>query len=467
VQAMEMIEMLGEEKLTTISINHKDLFWNYAATFLQIAAQAILLPFILRFLPQETIGIWTVFVTITALVTLFDFGFNASFARNVTYVMSGIKTLKTTGFQQDEEKKEIDYGLLKGLISVMRSFYLRMMIILLAILLTIGTYYIHIILKTYSGNKNDIMIAWFILCSINSYLLYTLYYDALLLGMGLIRVSKQIIIIAQILYLLIAVVLIFAGFGLVAIVSAQAVSVIVRRILSHHEIYKGNLKHKLESYKAREKREIFNAVYPNAVKLGLTGLGSVLILRSQPIIGSLYLPLETIASYGITIQIVSILSVVASVYFSTYQPKIVQYRINNNIAEIKAIYIKSCFIIVSVFILGGLGLLLFGEWGMNLIGSKTPLLQNNFIFVILIISLLETNHANAGGFLVTKNQVPFFKASLISGGVTVILLLLFLQFLRLGVWALILAGGIAQLGYQNWKLPLDVIKEFSMLRKTG
>ena len=405
-------------------------------------------------------GIWTIFASITAIINLLDFGFNPSFTRNVTYVFSGVKVLKATGFQADGEDSEIDYGLLKGLIGVMRSFYSRMALILFGILISAGTYYVYILLKTYSGNRNEIFAAWFILCLVNSYSLYTLYYDALLLGMGKIKRSKQIIIVGQVLYLLVAVALIFAGSGLIAITGAQAVSVITRRILVYRAVYKGGLKHRLENIEAREKKEIFKAVYPNAVKFGLTNLGGFLTLRSQPIIGSLYLPLETIASYGITMQLIHVLSGIGKVYFSTYQPKIVQHRVQKNISPIKSIYIKSCLILLFCFVFGGGGLLLFGSWGMNLIGSKTPLLPNVFLLVALIIALLETNHEIAANLLMTKNYVPFIKAALISAAMTIALLFLFLGFFHIGVFSLILAGGLAQIVYNNWKWPLEVIKDF-------
>ena len=444
---------------TAISINRKDVYWNYAATFLQIGSQALLLPFILRILPQEKIGIWTIFGSIIAIVALLDFGFNPSFTRNVTYILSGVKTLKATGFQAVEENSEIDYGLLKGLISVMRSFYSRIAFILLAVLATAGTYYIFFLLQTYSEDKSEVITAWFILCLVNSYSFYTLYYDALLIGMGKIKRSKQIIIIGQAAYLLVSITFILLGFGLVAIASAQVVSVVLRRILTYLAVYTDDLKNRLKNTSAKGKKEIFNAVYPNAVKVGLTGLGGVFVLRSQPIIGSIYLPLETIASYGITIQLIGVLSAVAYVYFGTYQPKIVQYRVQNNVAAIKNIYLKSCLILVTVFFFGGMCLLLLGSWALNLIGSKTPLLPNVCVFIALLIALLEANHGIAGNYLLTKNQVPFFKAALFAGLITIILLFLFLGFFKLGIWSLILAGGIAQVVYQNWKWPLEVIKE--------
>ena len=83
----------------------------------------------------------------------------------------------------------------------------------------------------------------------------------------------------------------------------------------------------------------------------------------------------------------------------------------------------------------------------------------------VIIAFLEINHSIAGSILLTKNEVPFFKAALISGGATVVLLILFFQYTNWGLLVMIVAPGIAQGVYQNWKWPVTVIKELKINRK--
>jgi O-antigen/teichoic acid export membrane protein len=450
----------------TINIGRKDVLWNYAATFLQIGVGVILLPFILRVFPQETVAVWTIFTTIMALSGLLDFGFNPSFARNVSYVVSGVKKLKATGYHiVESHNSEIDYGLFKGLINAMRWFYARVAVILFLLLATAGTCYMHTVLKTYSGSHTEVYIAWVILAVINSYSLYTMYYDSLMQGQGLIKRSKQIKIVGQSAYLIVAVVLILMRFNLIAVVSAQALSIVIIRILSYRTIYTAEFKQHLQHAEAQTRKEILRPIYPNAVKIGLTGLGAFLILRASTVIGALYLSLETVASYGITIQIIMIISSIASVYFTTYQPKIVQYRVQNDSAAIKQLYLKNCVLLLCTFALGGVALVFLGEWALNVIGSQTPLLSKSFIIVALLIYLLETNHGIAGGMLLTKNEVPYFKAALFSGAFTVILLFVFLSYTDFGVWGLVLAQGIAQGCYQNWKWPMEVVKELCIKRK--
>jgi O-antigen/teichoic acid export membrane protein len=443
-----------------MNIGRKDVIWNYIATFLNIGMGIILLPFILRIFPQETVAVWTIFTAIITLTGLLDFGFNPSFARNVSYVVSGVKELKTTGYNiVESHESEIDYSLFKGLINAMRWFYSRTTCILFVLLATAGTYYISIILKTYSGNHTEVYIAWGILVIINSYSLYTMYYDSLMQGQGLIKRSKQIQIIGQSIYLVAAVILILLRFNLIAIVSAQALSIAVRRILSYRTIYTSEFKRILHTVKAQSTKEILKPVYPNAVKVGLTGIGGFLVTRSSIIIGSLYLPLETMASYGITIQIVAIISSIAGVYFATYQPKIVQYRIQDNTAAIRHIYLKGCCLLIATFIMGGFFLLFLGEWALNLIESQTPLLSESFIAIALLVSIIEANYANAGTMLLTKNEVPFFKAAILSGICFVLGFFIVLKYTALGVTGLVLVPLFIDVLYQAWKWPVELIKD--------
>lgn len=450
-----------------MEIGKKDIYWNYAATFLKIAAGVLLMPLILRKLPSEEVGIWSVFITITAFSNLLDFGFNPSFTRNVSYIFSGARTLKATGYEivSSGSVETIDYSLLKGTIIAMRWLYLRMSIVLLLLLSTLGSLYIFSLLENYDGNHTDIYVAWSLLCIINTYNLYTLYYESLLQGKGLIKKSKQIIIIGQSTYIIVAAIMILLGHGLIAIVSAQVISVIIIRWLSHNAFFNKTIKFELNSVESKNWKEIIGAIYPNALKIGLTTLGSFLIQKSSLIIGSFYLSLDEIGSYGITTQLISVIAMLAVIYPMTYQPKIAQLRIENNTTSIKDLYLKGQFIILITFIFCGSIFIIAGDWGIHIIGSKTELLPPLAVLVALVISLLENNHAVAGNILLSKNIVPFFKASLFSGALTILLLFLFFHFTTLNIWAMILAPGIAQGIYQNWKWPYEVKKDIQITQK--
>ena len=446
-----------------MQINKTDVIWNYVATFFKIASSAILLPLILRFLPSQEVGVWTIFSSISALVFLLDFGFHSSFVRNVTYVFSGIQSLEKEGLNTRNNFSEtINYRLLKGILEAMKWFYTRVAIVLLFLLLTLGSIYINYILEGYSGNKTKIIIAWVLFCIINTYNLYTLYYDALLEGKGLIRVSKKITIVANLFYLLIACCLVLTGFGLISIVLSQLFSIIIIRSLSHRFFFTPVLKYELNKVTDSSHFEILKIISPNAYKYGITSLGGFMIQKSSIFVGSLFIPLILIGSFGITKQLLDVLVAIANITLATYIPKITKLRVDNNFEKIKEIYIKGILISNVVYILGALFLIFFGELILVLLDSKTKLVPPYVLIGMVISSLIGLNAGISGTVISTRNEIPFMKPSIYSGIATVLLLIILLRFTDLGLFGLAIAPGLIDLCYQGWKWPYEVIKELKI-----
>jgi O-antigen/teichoic acid export membrane protein len=440
-------------------IGKREIIWSYAGTAFMIGAGVLLLPFILNKMPDETVGVWNIFQTITALVLLLDFGFRPTFARNISYIFSGVKSLQKDGVEHTDSNANVDYGLLKGSLAAMKRFYQWVALAVFGLLLTAGTVYFYYILQKYSGDRMDAFIAWLLLIAINCYNLYTFYYDALLTGKGYVKQSQQINMLGQVVYIGLAIGLIYAGFGLTAIVGSQFVSTIIRRYLTYKVFFTAQLKEKLACVQAQEPKNILQAITPNAIKIGLTNLGGFCVNKSAILIGSAFLTLEQIACYGITIQVMDILARCASVFYQSYTPKLAQCRAENNLPQLKRYYLLCTGSLWAVFMIGGIAWIFLGKWALAFMNSQTHFVPIGMLCVMLLISALEHNHAVSAGFIMADNKIPFFIPSLLSGGATVILLFVFLYIFDFGIWGLILAPGIAQLAYQNWKWPLMVIKE--------
>ena len=446
-------------------IGKRDVAWSYAATFFLIGAGLLLLPFILRQMSAEAVGIWNIFQTITMLVSMLDFGFQPSFSRNISYIFSGVRRLRKEGVesvnptQSDGLPVAIDYGLLKGTLKVMRRFYRWVALAAFVLLATAGTAYFVYILRKYSGGRTDAIVAWALLISINCYNLYTLYYDALLVGKGYIRRSKQITIIGQGVYLLLAVGLIYAGLGLSAIVAAQLVSIIIRRVLSYRVFYTRELKKSLSQAQEGDTDAIIRAIYPNAIKVGLTHLGNFAVSKSATLIGAIYLSLEDMACYGLTLQVLEILCNLSNVPYKSFVPKLAQCRAEKDIRGLRRYYLINELSLLLVYSIGGVICVAWGNAILQWIDSQTLFLPAAMFTTLIVIHFLEENHASAAGFIMADNKIPIFIPSLISGAATIVLLWLFLDILGCGIWGMILAPGIAQLAYQNWRWPSMLIKE--------
>ena len=391
---------------------------------------------------------------------IFDFGFNTSFARNVSYVFSGVKTLKKEGYEKVVDVESVDYGLLAGTIRAMRYFYSRMAIVLFGLFAVVGTIYIHSLMTDYSGDVREVYVAWIVVVVINCYNLYTLYYESLLNGRGLVKRVHQIIFAGNVVYILFAIVLIMMGGGLVAIVSSQAISVLLVRFLSKRAFFTKDIIDNLRVAEGDDYKKILSAITPNAVKVGLTSLGGFIINKSSIFIGSLFVSLELMASYGITLQLLVVIGMMGGIVSRVYMPKVFQWRVEGRADLVKKMFYASSVVMFVVFALSGMIIVLWGDWMLGVLKSGTMLLPTGMLIMVWVQHYLEYNHANAAQYLLARNEVPFFKASLISALGVIVLLCVFVVWLDWGLLGMILAPTIVQAVYQNWKWPLEVVKEF-------
>ena len=363
------------------NIGKRDLIWATLATLFRIGSGVLLFPMVLNMLPSETVGIWTIFTSVTLITSIMDFGFSPSFARNIAYVFSGVRSLKKDGHEYVDNASavEIDYALLKRTIRAMQYFYSRIALILFVFLSFFGTFYIYTLMQNYVGDVREVYIAWAIVCVINSYNLYTLYYDALLNGRGLVKRKNQIVLIGNISYLILAIVLLLCGLGLVAIVSAQLLSVLIIRMLSRKSFYEQHIIESLAFVSDDGYREVLKVIMPNALRLGLASVGGFLTFRLSTFVGPLYISLAEMASFGITLQLLSVVSSLASLYTNVFLPKVFQWRVENNLFQVRKIFYISCFLVFAIFLSGGLLIGLLGNWILGLLGSQTQLLSGGLL----------------------------------------------------------------------------------------
>lgn len=445
-------------------IGKKDVVWSFLATVFQVGAGVFLLPVILQCMPSETVALWNVFLVITSLVLLLDFGFRPSFARNISYIFSGVHELQVEGISHVNGHASIDYSLLKGTITAMRKFYRRLALLVLLLLLCVGTPYFFSVLSKYQGERSEAIVAWFMLCAVNCYELYTYYYDALMTGKGYIKRSQQLMILSKASYLILAIPMVYMGFGLISIVVALAVSIVLRRCLSYRVFFNADMKEHLKQANDGDAKQILHAISPNAIKVGLTYMGGFLVNKSSILLGSLFLTLEEIAVYGITLQVMDVLTRCGTLFVQLYTPLIASARAKRDMTQMRSLFLKSVLPLFVIMFLGGAIWLLCGDWALSIIKGQTAFLPTTILSVMLLAQLLEKNHVIASLFIQADNRVPFYIPSLLSGAATVLLLWLMLSYTDLRLWAFVLAPGIAQLCYQNWKWPLMVIQELRQNR---
>lgn len=449
---------------TGIDITKKDIAWSYISKFFQIGSGLITLPLILHMLTPEEVGMNYLMLTVGSIVSLFDFGFSPQFGRNITYCYSGATKLCKTGVD-NIETGEVNYRLLATVIKTAKFVYHRLSVIVLIGMLTLGSYYIGYITNGFK-NVNNSLIIW-IVYSISTYFnMYFSYYTSLLTGSGMINESCKAEMLNRIGYLCICVVLLLLGLGLFSIVIANLIAPFIQRYYCYKVYYTERLKKKMNfEIDKNEIKQTYDVIWYNAKRLGVNFLGSYAINKFAMFLIGFYLSLNIIASYGLLIQLTTVLTAIATTLFTTYIPKFSSFRVTNDIKGLKDYFSFSMLIYWVLMILGSCIIIIWGTPILYLLKSKTNLPNAELCSMYLMIALLEGNHSLSATLITTDNKVPFVKPSLISGGAIIILSFLSLRFTNLGLKGVILVQGIVQLAYNNWKWPIWVYKNLNYSSK--
>lgn len=410
-------------------------------------------------LSSAEIGMNYLMITISTMVGLLDFGFAPQFARNITYVFAGAHELRKEGVAEAQDV--IDYELLANMIGVAKRVYTILALVTLILMVSVGTWYIYYVTQGFTNVHNSLYI-WLLYSLSVFFNIYYVYYSSLLMGRGMVMEAKKAMIAQKLSYLILTFTLLLSGLGLMGVVLANIISPFVGRYLSFRYFYNHEMKENLSSVAkdVKKQTQLFKTIWYNSKKLGLVFLGSYAINKLGMFFAGLYLSLEEVASYGLMIQLVSIISSTAITVNTAIQPQLAALRAEGEKQKLITRFAFAMNNFYILYIAGTTFLFFCGPWILSLIGSNATLPSGIILFLYFIVVLLENNHSAFATFIVTSNNIPFVESSLLSGGAICLFSFLSLQFTNLGILGLVMVQGICQAIYSNWKWPYVVCKEF-------
>lgn len=444
-----------------IRTTKKDIVWNYMAIFFNMGAGVIVLPIILHFLNAEEIGLYYLMLTISSMVALIDFGFAPQIGRNITYALSGAKHVEREGLHEIPNS-EPNYRLLATVIGAAKFIYRRLSIIVLTLMLSLGTCYIHHVTHGFGDVDNSLWI-WLAFCFSNFFNVYFIYYRSLLTGSGKIFESSVSIIMSRLAYIITCSLLVALSFGLISVVIANIISPVVLFAYSHLKFYTQEVKKLLPSdIQYEEKKDAISSIWFNAKKLGVNQLGAFAILKLNLFMIGLFLPLSIVGSFGILTQVIPALSAIATSLFNSFLPQIASLQVSHNNKEITRKLSMTVLTYWIIMITGGVAMIFCLPWIMDIIASNTKMPPTIVSILYLVVMTLEGNHTIFSTTIVTANKVPFVSAGLLSGALIAILMYLSLRFTNLGLLGVVLAQGLVQLAYNNWRWPKYVLDDLKV-----
>jgi O-antigen/teichoic acid export membrane protein len=423
--------------------------WSFIATALRVGANVFVLPIVLRKLPADQFGVWVVFGTIGGLAALLDFGFEYTITRMTSYAWGGATKFVAFGIHQDDTaqaSQSPSLSLLRDLIATLKAYYFYAGLGVLTLLAVGGGVWIWMATRQLE-DAGSLRLAWVVFAG-GCWLNFVVgRWPALLTGVGAVRETQVASIISLLFYYVVVAAGLFSGLGIWALVAGSVVMGFVARHLGKHFFKErvqlpGGLPH------AHFHPELFQAIWPNAWRAGLVGVGGYLSVQSNTLICSAFLGLKTTAAYGLSFQLVNLLFGLCLVWVSVKLPLISALRQQDRRDEIADIFGRRMRLSLLSYSAGTLVILFVAPLVLRWLGSKTPLIATEQLAALAFIRLLELHQVLYATLVITENHNPFFKPSLIFGAATVVVSALLTPFY--GLWGLILSMGLIQALFNDW-----------------
>ena len=437
---------------------NKNLLWNYIGYGISLAINILLLPVVLKFLNNEELGLWYVFMSVGTFVAMVDFGFSPQIARFVTYAYAGADSLKKKGIVSATQIG-MNIELLQKLLVVSRRLYFFLSLFVFILLITIGTYYVCSITKMPS--LWQVLCSWIFFCIASFVNILYGYYNAFFRGIGDFVSINKAILLSKCVQIFCSFIGLYLGYGLFAVAFSFFLSGIFLRIYLGIALRRFGKENSFPEKKDSFDVGVLSIIWHNSWREGVVMISRYLIIQSNTILCSLYINLIETASYALAVQILTIISSVSLIYFTTNLPKLGTARVTDNVEYKNKLLSKTWFIYIVSYILM---LLLLFVVGIPIIEYIKPnvMLENSLLLFVALYMFLEANQSLFVSYISTSNKLPYVFPYLISAASGVVIAIILLEYTDLGIWGIVFAHFVVQLCYNNWKWPYYVFKESKM-----
>lgn len=431
--------------------NDKDmLFWGYFSNLVSLFTGILLLPFVINSFKTSELALYFIMQTLILLFSFLDIGFGPQLTKYVTYILSGANEITKVGLSQKRNSK-VNTQLLNVVICIAVKFYNYLSIVCIFALSIVGVFY-YAYSEVISEIKSDFFYIWIFFSKyiyLNSKFSYLLPY---LSGFGYIIETRKISSVAKLIQFVASLVALKLGYGLIGVLFANIVMILTQVGVSLYFIYTENLNWEKTSFGVEEDRKIFFKMIYSAKYIGTYYISNLLLARGSLLIGGIFLTSEVMASYGLLVQVMTLVSTFSTVFSNVIQTKMLHYRMTNSSLDIKNKLSNSILSFLFLSVTASTILFFFGDYLLALIGSKSFLPVNIIVILYIVYSLLDTHYQLFNTFIATKNEFPFVKSSMLSSIFSVVCISLALTFTQ-NVIFLILIPLTFQIFYNFWFWP--------------
>jgi O-antigen/teichoic acid export membrane protein len=431
-------------------LSNSTVVWSWAFNFLRLASGVLLLPLLLLLLSKPDLGMYYVFLSLNGIILVLDLGFSPSIGRFIGYAMGGAKRLKAFGMVEDEVHGEPNRTLLWELLLTGRIFY-RFVAVAAAVLLGLPGSLMVMQKVGETSSPQLTWVAWGVSVAAVAAETYFNVWNVFLRSINQVLTATRISMLAYFLRLVLACILLWAGWGLLSLPAASLATSLIIRHFSRHYCLKA-----LAACPRPEHvdwRAHFRIIWPNSWRLGLYFAGAYLSTNGNVLLCSGFLGLAATANYGLSLQIINIVSGMAAVWTHVKWPLIGQLVAKQNIETLRRLLWPRLWLQMGTYVVLATGAIVFGPFLVRLVGSDKELLPAAWLVLLAVNGLLEA-HCSVWNTLISMwNELPMLWPSLATNAVSLGLNLLFVQLPGAHAGLLVLGPLLASAALNYWFWP--------------
>ena len=426
------------------------VFWSWIYNGARLGSGIILLPLVLNKLPTAELGMYYVLLSLVALVPLVDFGFGPAIGRFVTYAMGGAESIQAHGIAKPGTSSVPNYDLLWQLLFLTRRLYSILLLVLLVVLGTWGTYVVELRVQE-TASPSLTRLAWAVTFVSALFDIYAGWWNVYMSNMNQVRAATRIGLLSLVVRLVIASALLLGGAGLLSLPVGTLGGSLLSRFLSRRRCLQLLAGH--PQPQRIELKEGLKILWPNTWRAGIYFISGYLTVNANTAICSAVLGLSANAQYGLSVQLAGIAVSMAAVWTSVKWPVIGQYISRHDTASVCHVLRPRFWLQVLTFLCLAIGLLVCGPRLLQLIGNHKTMLPSGWFALLLVNSLFEMQFGLWTMLIFNQNRMPFLWPFVGSSCLSLVLSFSLIRFTSLGLGALVLGPLIAGSLFNYWYWP--------------
>ena len=285
--------------------------------------------------------------------------------------------------------------------------------------------------------------------------LYSSWWGVFLRGMNQVLASTRILVVVYLIRIVLSCALLLAGGKLLSIPVASFLTSLLMRYWTRRGCL-GFLA--VQPSPPPSRTELFSLLrilWPNSWRIGVQFFSGYLTTNANTFICLKVFGPAANAQYGLTLQLLNILAIMAGVWVSVKWPVISQYRARHDASSLRKTFWPRLWLFKLSYLLMAAVAVLTLPYVLEWLGTNKSMLPQPWLSLTAVYIFFEGQLTVWATLIITENRLPFLWPFVATNLFSLGLVLTLVHFTSLGLGSLILGPLIAGSLLNYWYWPIE------------